>query len=142
MVKELKHRSKVEVDKTKSEDKLQDRYHDIQDKAEERRIEQEREAILSQFRDVMQVPLPQEQPEMGMPQQPEMGMPQQQPMMPKMAKEKEARIRPGSPLDEMIKAKKESDVKRYDEKHNRMRKLIIKHPEDFFINVKEKIDIY
>ena len=72
VTKELKHQNKQYIDKIKAEDKLQDRFHDIQDKAEQARIEQERENVLAQIRQS----LPQQQ----VPQQPPLGE-----LMPKLA---------------------------------------------------------
>jgi len=136
VTKELKHQSKKYIDKLKSEDKLQDRYHDIKDKAEQDHIAQERESVLAQIRQSLpQQQIPQQPPmqDMLMPQQPEMemGMPEQ-PMMPKLAT-----VEPGTPLDELIKAKAESDNEQYHHKQMRLRKLMNQNPEDFNINSKE-----
>ena len=126
VVKKYKHDSKQELDKLKAEDKLQDRYYDIKDKAEEERVVQEREQVLEQVR----AALPQQQiPEQ--PLVPEMMAPQR-PMMPKMAK-----ADPGSPLDKLLRAKEDSDNKRYHEKHQTMRDLMWQHPQDFEIDSKE-----
>ncbi len=138
VTKELKHQSKQYIDKLKSEDKLQDRYHDIKDKAEQDRIERERENVLDQIRQSLPQQQMMEQPPIQdmLHQQPEMGMPEQ-PMMPKFANGKEAAVEPGTPLDELLKAKSESDKEQYHHKQMRLRKLMTAHPEDFFINSKE-----
>lgn len=141
VTKELKHQSKQYIDKLKSEDKLQDKYHDIKDKAEQDRIEQEREGVLAQIRQSLpQQQIPQQPPmqDMMMPQQPEMemGMPEQ-PMMPKLAA-----VETGTPLDELLKAKSESDEKKYHHKQDRLRKLMVAHPQDFYITTKDDKGIY
>lgn len=177
VVKEIKHKGKQEVDKIKSEDKLQDRYHTIKDKAEQERVQQEKDMLVGQFRQDLGLLAP--QPEMGMPEQPMMppkvahtkesvlGLilrnkkkimaahyatrdddeemtEEEEAEFEREARElarselsKEAAIDPGSPLDEMLKAKLDSDRSRYDKKHKRMRNLMMKHPKDFYINVKE-----
>ena len=141
VTKELKHQSKQYIDKLKSEDKLQDKYHDIKDTAQQDRIEQEREGVLAQIRQSLpQQQIPQQPPmqDMMMPQQPEMemGMPEQ-PMMPKLAT-----VETGTPLDELLKAKTESDEKKYHHKQDRLRKLMVQHPEDFKITTKDDKGIY
>ena len=124
VTKELKHQNKQYIDKLKAEDKLQDRFHDIKDKADQERIEMEREQVLAQVRQS----LPQQQ----IPVQPPV-----QELMPKLAA-----VNPGSPLDELIKAKAESDEKKYHHKQMRLRKLMVQHPEDFVITTKDKNGIY
>ena len=73
--------------------------------------------------------MPEQQP--MMPEQQPM-MPEQQPMMPKMAK-----VDPGSKLDNLLRAKEDSDNKRYNDKHERMRSLMWQHPQDFHIDSQE-----
>jgi len=206
VTKDLKHQNKKHVEKIKAEDKLQDKFHDIKDRADQERLEQERERVLGRIRQSLpqqQIPeqpplqdMMQQQPEMGMPQQPEMGMPEQS-MMPKMgavdpererfdekeamfnpisaafrhkkkiygaheltdeelarleeeeelaaqeAEEEEERrkssaVEPGSALDELIKAKNESDNKQYHHKQVRLRTLMNKNPKDFVITTREE----
>jgi DNA-directed RNA polymerase beta subunit len=142
VVKKFKHDSKQEMDKVKSEDKLQDRYYDIKDKAEEERVVQEREQVVEQVRAALpQQQIPEQPPIQEMMQQPpEMGMPQQQPMMPEqpeMGIPKMAKATPGSPLDKLLSAKEDSDNKRYHDKHQTMRDLMWQHPQDFEIDSKE-----
>jgi hypothetical protein len=202
IVKDLKSKSKQFVEKMKSEDKLQDRYHTIKERGEQDRVQQDKDTMVSQFRSDMGIPEPQ-------PEMPPM-MPQQQPMMPKMAKVrvrrefrnnvlewilrkrilaggaayagltdeeepelnweesdldgltddelqqlvyeldsydediaedqevvKESKVTAGSPLDELLQAKRESDASKYSKKHGRMRDLMHRYPQDFFINIKE-----
>ena len=86
VTKDLKHQNKKHVEKIKAEDKLQDKFHDIKDRADQERLEQERERVLGRIRQSLpQQQIPEQPPLQDMmQQQPEMGMPQQ-PMMPKMA---------------------------------------------------------
>jgi len=176
VVKEIKHQGKQQLDKMKSEDKLQDRYHHIKDKADQERVQQEKDMVVDQFRQDLGLLAPQpavvpEQPmlppkiahtkeaviglimrnkkklmaahyatkddEEEITEEEEEEFEREARELARQELSKEAAIEPGSPLDEMLKAKHESDRSHYDKKHKRMRNLMMKHPNDFFINVKE-----
>jgi hypothetical protein len=136
ITKEIKHQGKQYVDKLKSEDKLQDRFHDIKDKADQERIEQEREHVLAQIRQSLpQQQIPQQPPVQGL--MPEQSMMPEQPMLPKFASHKSENA-----LGELLQAKSESDEKKYHHKQNRLRKLMREHPSDFYLTTKDDQGIY
>jgi hypothetical protein len=116
VVEHLKEQNQAVVDQMKAEHGMETQTKKIHDHVTERQQEYQTNQMLGQLRG-----------QLGIPQEP-------QPVHPLLAKG--AKVNPGSKLDLMLRAKSDSDNQDYKSKHDTMRQLMWRYPDEFYIDSK------